>query len=292
MPVFDRSGRLSPEKTVALAVAVAPALWLLGRALLGDLGPRPVTEAIRQTGDWAVRLLFLTLAVTPARRIFSAPRLILARRTLGVATFCYAALHLGLYILDQKGDLLVVAREILLRFYLTIGFVALLSLTAMASTSNDRAVRRLGSVRWNRLHMLVYPIAILAVFHFALQEKLDATEPLLMGGLLSWLFGYRLLHRATGGVTPLMLVGLALAAGAATAALEAGWYAATTGVDASRVLAAQLDVTIAIRPALWVAGAGLLIAAIATRTALPQRASRRSKSSSAASGAIHGQSAS
>src|SRR6188508_473205 len=132
----EKSGRWSPEKIFAFVAACLPALWLSWRAWHGDLNPaRPVNEAIHDAGSWTVRFLLISLAITPARRLFAAPKLINMRRTLGVTAFCYAALHLTLYIVEQKFDLVKVASEIALRIYLTIGFVALLGLTALATTS-------------------------------------------------------------------------------------------------------------------------------------------------------------
>jgi len=137
----ERSGRWSPEKIVAFTAAVLPAAWLALRAWSGDLGPRPFDAAIHDTGSWAVRFLMLSLAITPARRIFVAPRLILMRRTLGVTAAAYALLHLTLYVFDQKLE-------------------ALIGLIALAVTSTDRMVQRLGARRWNDLHRIVYPLAI------------------------------------------------------------------------------------------------------------------------------------
>src|SRR5262249_57423469 len=117
------------------------------RAIATDLGARRFTEAIHQAGDWALRFLLITLAITPAQRILHYPRLILARRTLGVAAAAYAGLHLSLYVLDQHFDWFKVASEIVLRVYLLIGAVALTGLIALASTSTDAAVRRLGARR-------------------------------------------------------------------------------------------------------------------------------------------------
>ena len=93
-----------------------------------------------------------SLAVSPARRLFAAPKLINMRRTLGVTAFCYALLHLTLYVVEQKYDLAKVLSEIVLRIYLTIGFIALIGLIALAATSTDGMIRRLGAQRWNRLH--------------------------------------------------------------------------------------------------------------------------------------------
>src|SRR6266487_1822818 len=101
----ERSGRWSPLKIVAFTGAVLPALWIAYQALTDDLGARPVTEAIHQAGDWALRFLLITLAITPAQRILNYPRITLARRTLGVACAGYAVLHFSLYVLDQHFDL-------------------------------------------------------------------------------------------------------------------------------------------------------------------------------------------
>ena len=189
-----------------------------------------------------------------------APRLILMRRTLGVAAFVYALSHFSLYIVDQHFDLRQVASEVVLRFYLTIGFVGLVSFTALAATSFDRAVRYLGSARWNQLHVLVYPIALLAEIHFLLQSKNDVWQPMLMAGFLVWLFGYRLLFRFAGEVTELRLVGLAVLSACLTAVIETAWYALRTGVDASMVFLANFDFSYDIRPAWWVLAAGLTVA--------------------------------
>src|SRR5690606_149182 len=118
-------------------------------------------DAILYTGRWTVRFILLALAISPARRLFNWPKLLNARRTLGVAAACYALVHFMPYVVDQKFRLDVVATEIALRVYLTIGFVALVGLIALGVTSNDAAVRRLGP-RWTLLHRAAYLIGILA----------------------------------------------------------------------------------------------------------------------------------
>lgn len=273
----ERSGRWSAPKIIAFVVAVLPILWLGWRTYAGDLGPRPFDEATHVTGSWAVRLMFLSLAMTPARRIFNLPRLILMRRTLGVAAFGYALVHFGLYIGGEKLDLWKVASEIALRVYLTIGFVAFVGLLALAVTSTDAAIRRLGSERWNALHRVVYAIALLAIVHFLMQTKLDISESILMAGLLIWLLGYRLMHRWLAELTPWHLLALGVLAGLMTAGAEAAWYAIGTGVDARRVLEANLDIEFGLRPAAWVLVAGLAVAAAAlvVRVAAPRKPSRR-----------------
>jgi sulfoxide reductase heme-binding subunit YedZ len=290
----ERSGRWSPVKVVAFAASIAPALWIAYQAATDDLGARPVTEAIHQAGDWALRFLFITLAITPAQRILHYPRIILARRTLGVASAGYALLHLSLYILDQHFDLFKVASEIVLRIYLLIGALALTGLIALASTSTDAAISRLGSARWNLFHRLVYGIAVLGAVHFFIQSKLNIYQPVLMAGFLVWLLAYRGLFRRYGEVTPLALLLLAVAAAGVTAVGEALIYMFTSGVDSRRVLLAHFDVDAEVRPAWWVLAAGLAVAALAVGRQKParQRASRRRISPSAMSGATQVQSGS
>ena len=260
-PWLDRTGRLSPLKLAVFVLVLAPGVWIAARWSLALLGPKPVTEAIHETGDWAVRLLLATLLVTPLRRIGNWPKLFLVRRMLGVAALAYALIHLSLYGLDQAFDLPRIAAEIALRAYLLIGFTALCGLAALGATSTDRAIRRLGP-RWHRLHSLVYGIGALALVHYFLQSKLNVTQPVLWTGFFLVLMGYRAVHRFKLPEGPLGLAALALACGFATALLEAGWYAAATGARAGLVLEANLDFAYEVRPAWWVLAAGFALAAV------------------------------
>jgi sulfoxide reductase heme-binding subunit YedZ len=290
----ERFGRWSPVKIAAFVASVLPALWIAYQAETGDLGARPVTEAIHQAGEWALRFLLITLAVTPAQRILNYPRIVLARRTLGVAAAAYAILHLSLYVLDQHFDLFKVASEIVLRIYLLIGALALAGLIALAVTSTDAAISRLGSGRWNALHRLVYGIALVAAVHFFMQSKVDLYEPVLMAGFLIWLLAYRALYRRNRMVTPRHLLLLAFATAVTTALGEAAIYRFTSGVNASVVLMSHFDIEMDVRPAWWVMGAGLVVAAAGWWRMKParQRASARRVSPSALSGEIQVQSGS
>jgi sulfoxide reductase heme-binding subunit YedZ len=285
--------RWPPEKVVAFAIAIAPAVWLAGLAYEGELGVRAVTEAIRISGDWALRLLWLVLLVGPARRILPAPRLFRMRRILGLGAFGLTVLHFGLYALDQQFAWRHIGLEILLRIYLTIGAAAMIGLAALAASSSDRAVARLGGAGWNRLHRWVYGIAALSAVHFLLRSKTNTFEPMLMFGLLAWLIGYRLIHRLAGDVSARRLLGLALAAAALTAAGETAWHAAATGVDPWRIFTAHFDFAYGLRPAWWVLMAGFAAAAAGARWRLvPQRLTSHMSASSAAAGSTRGQSAS
>ena len=152
--------------------------------------------------------LIITLAITPLRRITRYGQLLDVRRMLGVGAFCYAALHISLYVLDQQFDLVKVASEIVKRIYLIIGFVALSGLTVLAITSTDGMVRRLGGMRWARLHQIVYVIAFLALIHYFQQTKADVSVPTLVAGLFGWLMCYRFAVRRIRG--ELSSAGLAL----------------------------------------------------------------------------------
>ncbi|MGL4440990.1 MAG: sulfite oxidase heme-binding subunit YedZ [Bosea sp. (in: a-proteobacteria)] len=256
-PWTDRAGRFSGLKSVVLAACCVPMLLLVAKAFGGMLGSKPLTYAIHDTGDWAVRFLLISLLVTPLRSIANWPKLIIVRRLLGLTALAYVLVHFSLYVVEQRYDAVKVVSEIVLRIYLTIGFVAILGLVALGVTSTDGMIRRLGSVRWNRLHAMIYAIAVLALLHFFLQSKVDVTQPVLMTGLFAWLMGYRTLKKRGFAIGVGMLVALAVAAGLATALVEAGWYAARTGVMASRVLEANLDFSFNIRPAWWVLWAAL-----------------------------------
>ncbi|AVO43743.1 sulfite oxidase heme-binding subunit YedZ [Phreatobacter cathodiphilus] len=262
LPWNDRAGRLSVLKLIVFLGVLAPGLYIAAQAATGTLGSKPITSAIHQSGDWAVRLLLVSLLVTPLRFIADWPKLILVRRMVGVAAAAYALAHLLFYVVEQAFDLQKVASEILLRFYLTIGFVGLGGLVVLAATSTDAMIRRLGSTAWNRLHLLTYPIAFIAIWHFFLQTKIDVSQPVLMLGFFVWLMAFRAMRAAGIQVRPLQLAGLAIISGVATALLEALWYATMTGVMASRILYANLDVGFGIRPALWVTMAGLALVAV------------------------------
>jgi sulfoxide reductase heme-binding subunit YedZ len=257
-PWLDRAGRLSRFKLAVFLLALAPGLWFTAAYALDRLGAKPLTAYLHAMGDWSVRFLILSLAITPMRRIANAPKLILVRRMLGLTALAYALFHFTLYIADQKFDLARVASEIIFRIYLTIGFAGLLGLVVLGVTSTDGMIRRLGKA-WPRLHRLVYPLTALALLHFFLQSKIDVSNPVYWSGLFLALMGWRLMHRFKVPTAPLPLLGLSVAAGLATAGLEALWYALATGVPASAVLSANLDFAYDVRPAWWVFATVILI---------------------------------
>lgn len=258
-PWQDGNARLSPVRAAALLLAALPALWIGWQALNGLLGPRPVTAAIHQSGDWAMRLLVATLFITPLRRLLHWPKLIGARQIFGLASAGYAFAHLALYAMDQKFDLLHVAGEIARRIYLGIGSMALIGLMILTATSGRSAVRRLGGAEWTRLHRLVHPVAALALLHFFIQSRLDVTEPLLLSGLLLWLWGYRWMQKHASVETG-ALAGLAVTATLGTLFIQLGWYGLATRVRVSAILEGMFDFSYEINIVWIVFGITLLLA--------------------------------
>jgi methionine sulfoxide reductase heme-binding subunit len=195
----DRRGQISPLRIATLALLLLPLALAAWNAEAIAAGARPVNDLIHRAGFWALMLLIITLAVTPLRRITRFGQLVDIRRMLGVGVFCYAALHISLYVVDQMFDLGKVASEIVHRVYLVIGFTALTGLAVLAATSTDGMVRRLGGSRWQRLHQIVYVIAFLALIHYFQQTKADVSAPTLVAGLLAWLMCYRIVVRRIRG---------------------------------------------------------------------------------------------
>ena len=260
-PWLDRAGRFSSLKAGTLALAALPAAWLAVEAFEGWLVPQPWTEGLHQSGAWAVRFLLLSLAITPLRRVWQWGQLIAVRRMLGVTALAYAALHVMLYIGQQHGDIAHVAGEIAFRFYLTIGFAALLGLVVLGATSTDGMIRRVGGKRWQSLHRSVYAVATLGLLHFMLQAKLDVFQPVLMAGLFFLTMGWRLLQRRKLGDDLRALLGLAVASAIATALVEAGWYGVVNHLPVGEVLAANLSLDDGPRPAVIVLLAGVALVA-------------------------------
>jgi sulfoxide reductase heme-binding subunit YedZ len=199
----------------------------------------------------------LSLAMTPARALLDWMPLVQIRRRIGVAAALYAGAHFLIYVLDQKWNLVVVATEIIKRFYLTIGFVTLLMLVALAVTSTDGWQKRLRR-NWKRLHWLIYPAAFIAIVHFFIQSKVKIGEPAFTAGLFAWLILWRALPaRLQRGYLGLAL--LAVASTLATVVFEATWYWLVNGRDPMVALLANIDPELAFRPAQKVLIASLLV---------------------------------
>lgn len=193
--VLSRKGpdwRWIALKALAHALALLP-LALLVRGVVQDtLGADPVAAITHGTGDWALRLLLLGLALTPLRRLTGQPWPIRFRRLVGLYAFFYASLHLATYVVLDLGQYWgQILDDIVKRPYITVGFAAWLLLVPLALTSTRGWMRRLGR-RWGQLHTLVYAVGVLGVLHFLWLVKSDLREPLVYAGILALLLGLRL----------------------------------------------------------------------------------------------------
>jgi sulfoxide reductase heme-binding subunit YedZ len=180
-----------------------PKLWVFGVCLLplvrlivladnGGLSANPIEFITRSTGTWTLVGLLVTLSVTPLRRLSGRAEFIRYRRMLGLFSFFYACLHFVTYIwLDQFFDPAAIAKDIVKRPFITLGFSAFVLLIPLAATSTHAMMRRLGR-RWQQLHRLIYPIALLGVIHYLWLVKKDMTVPLIYGGVLMLLLVVRL----------------------------------------------------------------------------------------------------
>ena len=183
-------------KPLVFVAALLPFGWLIWLGWSDQLGANPIETITRYTGDWTLRFLFITLAVTPLRNLSGWKWLMRLRRMLGLFAFFYAVLHFATYlVLDQFFAWEHIVDDIAERPYITVGFACFLLLIPLAITSTNAMVRRLGGRRWQLLHRSVYVIAIGGVVHFLWLVKADLREPLIYGAILAALLGYRLAKR-------------------------------------------------------------------------------------------------
>ena len=184
-------------KPILFLLALLPFSWLFYGAATDQLGANPAEYLIRATGDWTLRFLCLTLAVTPLRVLGRTPALARFRRMLGLFVYFYVVLHLLSYSwFDMGFDVADIARDIAKRPFILVGFSAFLLLTPLAATSFNRAVKALGARRWQTLHKLVYLIAGLALLHFFWMRagKRDFAEVAVYAAIIAVLLGWRLLQ--------------------------------------------------------------------------------------------------
>ncbi len=182
-------------KPLVFAACSVPLLVLAARtfALFGSgLGANPIEAMMDHLGQWGLRLLLLTLAITPLAVTLRKPWLMKIRRMIGLFAFSYLSLHfLTWLVLDKWMEIAAIVEDIAERPFITVGFAALLLLLPLAVTSTDGWMRRLGR-RWHSLHRLIYPAAVLACIHFWWQVKADLTEPLIYSAILAALLVWRL----------------------------------------------------------------------------------------------------
>jgi methionine sulfoxide reductase heme-binding subunit len=196
-------------KVVVFLTCLVPAAWLVWRGFHNDLTADPIAFITHTTGDWTLRFLVITLAITPLRKLLHLPQLIRFRRMLGLFAFFYVCLHFTTWIwLDHSFAWQELWKDVLKRPFITIGFTGFVLLIPLAITSTAGWIRRMGGKRWQMLHRLIYVIAVLGVIHYYWLVKSDVRKPLFYGALVAILLAWRLItwligrrgHHATGSV--------------------------------------------------------------------------------------------
>jgi sulfoxide reductase heme-binding subunit YedZ len=183
---------LRAAKLAVFLLCLLPLALLVWRAFAGRLGANPIEFITHSTGEWTLRFLVLTIAITPLRRLLRQPKLIRFRRMLGLFAFFYGALHLTTYLwLDQFFDIQSIAKDIVKRPFITAGFLGFVLMVPLAITSTAGWIRRLGGRRWQLLHRLVYVSAAAGVVHYYWLVKSDVRAPVAYGILVAFLLASR-----------------------------------------------------------------------------------------------------
>lgn len=183
------------QKPLVFALCLGPFLWLLGRFLTDNLSANPIEDITLTTGIWTLRFLVFTLAVTPIRRLTGWNKIIQYRRMLGLFAFFYASLHFLTYlVLDQYFDFDAIFADVAKRRFITVGFIAFLSMVPLAITSTKGWIRRLGK-RWQVLHRLVYLSAVCGAVHYLWKVKVIAGSPVRYAVAIGVLLAFRLAWR-------------------------------------------------------------------------------------------------
>jgi sulfoxide reductase heme-binding subunit YedZ len=185
-------------KAAVFAASLVPFAYLLWAAFANELGPNPAEYLLRATGDWTLRFLCLTLAVTPVRQLSGLNWLLRYRRMLGLFTFFYGVVHMLCYAgFDMGFDLGEIVRDIPKRPFVLMGFTALVLMLPLAATSFNAAIRWMGARRWQLLHRLVYAVAVAALLHFFWMRgaKNNFAEPIVYLAIIGPLLGWRIWRR-------------------------------------------------------------------------------------------------
>lgn len=189
-------------KPIVFILCLVPLGWLIF-ALYSDtnLGTQymtadPVQKLDRELGDWALIMIITTLAVRPVSELAGIRDMIAYRRMIGLYAFFYALLHVSSYVgINLQFELAEFVKDVIKRNYITVGIIAFTLLTPLAITSTKKMIKRLGGKNWQKLHRLIYLIAILGIFHFTMMIRADFTRPIIYGALVALLLGYRYWRR-------------------------------------------------------------------------------------------------
>ena len=185
------------SKPIIFITCLIPLLILVMKGFMGRLSANPLDDITDTTGDWTLRFVVLTLAITPIRKLFHWNALVRYRRMIGLYAFFYGSLHfLTFVVFDHFFNIAEILSDVAKRPFITVGFTAFVIMIPLAITSTNRWVQRLGGKRWQRIHRLIYLTAIGGVIHYLWLVKADIRRPLIYGGIVALLLGYRLFEFA------------------------------------------------------------------------------------------------
>jgi sulfoxide reductase heme-binding subunit YedZ len=249
---------------------LVPAIWLVYQVDTQQFGPVPLGGMTYWSGFWSLALLLGALAITPALTIFRWRQLILVRRMIGITALAYTVAHIIIYFALRFWNFEHIAHEVLTRVSLILAAAATVGLIALAATSLDAAVRRMGVTGWNRLHAAIYLITALALIHYLLSPDMYPDQ-FLTSGIFLWLMLWRILNHRGYGSDATMLAVLAVVSSLLTAFLEAAWTWVYHGYEPVETLTDNFSLILGVSPAWKILLAGLLIAVTATMRTVASR---------------------
>jgi len=182
-------------KPIVFIICLVPLALLVWAGFHDSLGANPIEKITHRTGDWSLRFLLITLSITPLRKLFGWKQLIRLRRMLGLFAFFYVCLHFVTYLVfDHFFDFQEIVKDIVKRPYITVGFTGFVLLIPLAITSTNKMMKRLGK-RWQRLHQLIYVIAVCGVLHYLWLVKADVLKPNIYAAILILLLSIRVWYQ-------------------------------------------------------------------------------------------------
>jgi sulfoxide reductase heme-binding subunit YedZ len=268
-PWQDRNQGFSWLKASAFALMFLPAIWLIYQIINEQFGPVPLGGMTYWSGLWALALLMVALAITPALTVFHWGRLIIVRRMIGVTALAYTTAHIIIYFALRFWNFASIAHEMMTRISLILATVATIGLIALGATSLDAAVRRMGAKGWQRLHNAIYAISALALIHYLLSPDIYP-EQYLMSGIFFWLMGWRVLDRRGQGTNFTALALLAVASSIFTTLVELGWIWAYQNYKPSEIVSIYFTLALGIPPVWKILALGLVIAFVAAVRQAPR----------------------
>jgi len=259
LPWNDRHGHLSGLKLTTFIAMFLPAMWVTYQFEAGHFGGFPLAGLTFWSGVWAMAMLLLALAVTPAAKIFRRTQFVVVRRMIGISALVYTIGHIIIYFALRFWDFSSIGYEMITRLSLIIATISTIGVAALGATSFDEAIKRMGADSWNRLHSTIYVLTLLALIHFLLSPGVYPQQ-YSMTGMFLWLMAWRSLERRGVVSSPRVLAVLALGCAVVTALFEAVWLQIYQDFEFAWTFANNFSLTFGVSAAWKILLIGLAIA--------------------------------